>query len=353
MKKAVSILIMVLILGFVWIIVLRPMMGETLFTQAVKARLGVDPLADYSDGLHVILIGTGSPLADPKRAGPSTAIMAGNALYVVDSGGASVRKMGTLGVSPARVKAVLLTHFHSDHFDGLGELMLQRWAGGGHNLPLPVYGPQGVDTIIEGLNTAYSLDRDYRIAHHGDTLLPPRGFGGMAHQFDGTRAVKVLEDGELTITAFPVNHAPVDPAVGYIFAYKGRIVGITGDAVYTPALAEHMRGTELLIAEALDPEMVGIMGRIAREKGLDTIAQIAADIPDYHMTPEDAARLAKEVRASQLVLTHIVPALPHKALHTFFLGEAPVIFKRDITIGEDGLIFSLPAGSDNINRGRL
>jgi len=89
-----------------------------------------------------------------------------------------VRKMGELGIPPARVEAVFLTHFHSDHFDGLGELMLQRWAGGAHKAPMPVYGPQGVDKIVEGLEMAYAQDRDYRIDHHGETIVPPSGFGG-------------------------------------------------------------------------------------------------------------------------------------------------------------------------------
>jgi len=346
MRKAILIGLLALGLIVAALKVIPSMMGERLFKNAVFERIDLNALADLEGGLHVILIGTGSPLADPTRAGPSTAVMAGGKLYIIDSGGGAVRKMGELRIAPARVEATFITHFHSDHIDGLGELMLQRWAGGAHKTPLPVYGPAGIEQVIEGLNMTYAQDRDYRIAHHGEAVVPPSGFGGKAMPFDIEETATVFTDGDLTVTAFTVNHKPVAPAVGYKFTYKGRSVSITGDTAADPSLATKVKGSDLLISEALNPDMVGVMETAFEERGAQNLAKIMFDIPDYHISPEEAASLAQEAGIDMLVFTHIVPALPHKALHKYFLGDAPSKFDGELVIGEDGMLFSLPPLSE-------
>src|SRR5204862_6533296 len=110
---------------------------------------------------------------------------------------------------------VLLTHFHSDHIDGLGELVLQRWAGGARKEPLPVYGPPGVDRVVGGVNETYALDSGYRVAHHGADIVPPSGTGGVARPFAMPKPgeeVVVLEEDGLRVSAFAVDHAPVHAA---------------------------------------------------------------------------------------------------------------------------------------------
>ena len=88
-----------------------------------------------------------------------------------------------MALAPGRIEALLLTHFHSDHIDGMGGLMLQRWVGGAHTAPLPVHGPDGVEAVVAGFNAAYTPDRGYRVAHHGPETVPPGGFGGTAKPF--------------------------------------------------------------------------------------------------------------------------------------------------------------------------
>lgn len=331
-------------------------MGEAGFKRAVDAVVSSNTLAELDDGLHVVLVGTGSPLPDPMRAGPSTAVIAGGKIYIVDSGGGSVRKMGELRLPIGRVEAVFLTHFHSDHIDGLGELMLQRWAGGGRDMPLPVYGPDGVQQIVDGLNTVYAQDTTYRIAHHGETVVPPSGQGGAALPFDaptGAEAITVLEDGDLRVTAFRVSHAPVDPAVGYRFDYKGRSVTFSGDTKRDSTLALMAKETDILIHEALNTEMVGVLETALREAGNDRTAKIMADIPDYHATPVEAAQTATEANAGALVFSHIVPAVPSKALYPYYLKGTGAAYAGPIIMGEDGMMFSLPANGDGMTRSRL
>ena len=126
-------------------------------------------------------------MPDPTRAGPCTVVVAGQKLFVVDAGAGGTKNLSLMNLPPARVDGVFLTHFHSDHIDGLGELLLQRWAGGANTSPLPVWGPTGVDRVVGGFMSAYELDRGYRIAHHGPKVVPPSGFGGAPHPFAAPR----------------------------------------------------------------------------------------------------------------------------------------------------------------------
>ena len=349
-KRLVLALVAALTLLFAVSQIFKVQIGQRIFAKAVSENFGKNVLSGLPDGLHVILIGTGSPLADPSRAGPSTAVIAGKRLFIIDSGGGAVRKMGEIGLPPAATERVLLTHFHSDHIDGLGELMLQRWAGGGYDQPLPIHGPKGVSDVVTGLNAAYAQDRDYRVAHHGANIVPPSGFGGIPLAID---AGIIMDDADLKVSVFAVDHEPVSPSVGYRFDYKGRSVVITGDTAYSDDLARHAKETDILISEALDPDMVGVIESAAKEAGNNRIAKIMSDIPDYHITPVQAAEVAQDAKAGLLVYTHIVPALPTPYLDAVFTKGAADKFSGDIIVGQDGMLFSLPPQSDTVIRRKL
>ncbi|MEP3654875.1 MAG: MBL fold metallo-hydrolase [Litorimonas sp.] len=350
MKKLGLSLVVILVSLFVAGQLFKVQIGERLFAKAVSDGFGNNVLSDLPDGLHVILIGTGSPLADPSRAGPSTAVIAGKRVFIIDSGGGAVRKMGEIGLSPAATERVLLTHFHSDHIDGLGELMLQRWAGGGYTAPMPIHGPTGVTEVVNGLNLAYTQDKGYRVAHHGADIVPPSGFGGTPIEFE---AGLVLDQSGVKILAFEVDHEPVSPSFGYRFEYKGRSVVITGDTAYSDDLARHAENADILISEALNPDMVGVIETAARDAGNNRIGKIMYDIPDYHITPLQAAEVAQDANAGLLVFTHIVPALPTSYLDAVFKKGAADKFSGDIVVGQDGMMFSLKPQSDGIMRRQL
>lgn len=328
--------------------------GEALFQRAAQALTGRDQLASLEEGLHVGLCGTGSPMPNPQRAGPCNVVIAGNQVFVVDMGENGNRNLNLMGISAAKVKALLLTHFHSDHIDGIGPLMLYHWTRGASTAPLPVYGPEGVEQVVAGFNAAYALDHGYRIAHHGEKVVPSSGGGAEARPFsvEGNSAV-ILQGGGLTVTAFTVDHDPIKPAVGYRFDYKGRSVCISGDAAKSANLIASCNGADLIVHDALQPRMVKDIEAAFAAQGNANTAKIFHDIQDYHASPEQAAESAQAASARMLVLSHLVPPLPYAYLYPAFLGDAPERFDGEIIVGEDGMLFSLPPQSTEIERRKL
>lgn len=341
--------LVVLALSTAWL--LRGEIALRVMARTMDRNLAAAPSDGLPDGLHIALCGSGSPMPDPTRAGPCTAVLAGDRLFVFDAGSGSVRNLTLMGMPPARVERVFLTHFHSDHIDGLGELMLQRWAGGGTKAPVPVHGPAGVETVVAGLMTAYGPDRGYRIAHHGEAVVPPSGFGGAALPFpvaEGQAPVLLIDEPDLKIRAFAVDHAPASPAVGYIIEYKGRRAVISGDTDITASVEQAARGADLLVHEALSLRLVGLQKAAAERAGRANLVKIFGDITDYHADPEAIAALAERAKVRYLLLTHIVPPLPLRALEGPFLGDSRRIYSGPVRVGRDGDMISLPAGSTEI-----
>lgn len=330
----------------------RDWLAERAFQRALDTSVGVDQSAKLPDGLHAYVCGSGSPMPDATRAGPCIAVLAGNQAFVFDAGSGAIRKLLRMGFPVDKLQAGFLTHLHSDHIDGLGELMLQAWVGGSRTAPLPVYGPEGTGQVLAGLMSAYEIDKGYRIAHHGPTIVRPSGFGGAAQVLalpDGTDSMTAYDRGGVKITVIRVDHKPIAPAFAYRIDYKGRSLAISGDTVFSPAFNSASKGVDVMFHEALNMEMVAALGAKLGERGRKDSAQIMTDIQNYHASPADAARAAQAAGAKSLVLYHLVPPVPVRLIERKFLGDAPDAFDGDMRLANDGMMVSLPAGGKSID----
>jgi ribonuclease Z len=339
------------------LVALRMPSVDMLLFKHVAARIvsRPTPVLAKNDELSVLLCGTGSPLPDRQRAGPCALVAAGERLYVVDAGIGSVRNLLLWRVPLDEVKGVLLTHFHSDHIAELGELRLQTWVAG-RTRHMPVYGPPGVERVVAGFEEAYALDSGYRTEHHGAKFLPPGAAPMDAHVVAipaNARTGLALDEDGLRITAIRVNHGPVKPAYGYRFDYRGRSIVISGDTSADEDLAHAAKGADVLVHEALQPEMVGALGDAMNAAGKWRAAKIMHDIPGYHTSPVDAARIANDAGVERLVYTHLLPPLPNAAARNLFLDGVSAVRPEGVEIGHDGLLIRLPAGSKAIEETTL
>lgn len=316
----------------------RDAIAMDLVQRGADAAMARNVMADLDAGaLHVGFCGTGSPLPSRDRAAACTVVIADGKLFVFDMGEGSGETLSLMGMPLGKVQGVWLTHLHSDHFEGLGPFTLQRWAGTSAKTPLPVFGPPGVTEITDGLNAAYRIDSTYRIAHHGEAVVPQSGFGmtgaaiapGVVYDQDGVR-----------ITSFAVDHNPIAPAFGYRVDWKGRSVTISGDTAYTPELAIAAKGSDLFVSELLNPHMVKILENSARKAGNPNRAKIFADIQNYHISPEQAADVAKKAGAGMLAFSHIVPSVP-TLLEGVLTGDAANHYTGPIKVMHDGDVISI------------
>lgn len=335
---------------------LRSRIAVAIVRKQLPKIMASDPVAELPDGLHIAIVGSGSPLPDPKRGNPCVAVIAGERIIMVDAGEQSSETFNRMQLDAGRIEALLLTHFHSDHIGGLGSVNMQRWVADGERPALRVLGPPGVKRVVGGVNEAYALDCSYRTAHHGERIAKPGTSAMVAEEFpmpEDEETAVVIDEGGLKVTTFAVDHKPVEPAVGFRFDYAGRSAVISGDTVYSPPLAAASKGADLLVHDALSRELLKLVEDAAGDAGRKVRQQLMADIWDYHATPEEAARAAAEAEVGALALTHIVPPLPLKGLEGPFLGDSRKLFPGPLWLAQDGDLYSLPADGSALGKSRL
>ena len=353
MRRAILVsLASVLGLGMLAAVAIRvPAVQDRVLGRAVDRALASAPDRLFQDdALRVLLCGSSGPLPHPTRAGPCVAVLAGGRFYLVDVGRGSANRLAGWRIDGRRMGAVLLTHFHSDHIQELGEHDLQTWVAG-RSGPLRVFGPPGVERVVAGFEEAYALDAGYRVAHHGAELLPP-DVGRMQPRVVAEPGLVLEQDG-LRVTAFAVDHDPVRPAYGYRFDYRGRSVVVSGDTSKIAGVVEAARGADVLFHEAQANHIVAVIGEAARNAGRSRVAKIMSDIPDYHTTPAEAAELANQAGVKLVVFYHLTPPPPLRLLERMYVRGVSAVRDEGWILGDDGLLVELPAGSDAVIRTSL
>ena len=296
-----------------------------------------------NDGkLHIFLLGSGGPMNNYTRVASSIAVIGDGEFILFDVGPGTFRNADLMRLPIASLSAIFLTHFHSDHIGDLGEANILSWVNGRKKL-LEVYGPKGVERVVNGFTMAYELDTGYRIAHHGNILsLETSKLTSNTIIIENVNDRKLcLERNELKVYAFEVDHSPVKPAYGYRIEYKGNIVVITGDTVKTESLVEHSQNADLLFCEAISYKMLNNIIKGADKLKLIRYVKILTDIQNYHMEPITAAELAKEAKVKKLIIIHVTPPLTKEIAEKIYMDGVDEIFDGEVILGKDRMKFKL------------
>ena len=244
--------------------------------------------------IAITLLGTGSPIPDPNRAGPATLIQAGEENYLVDAGRGVLMRLAAAGCGANMLDAILITHLHSDHITDLNDVITSAWITSfSGQKPLEIVGPRGTKEMVKRLLHFLSFDIKYRIDHHEDLEEPP--------------AVNVTEiesgvvdlKGNMKISTEPTDHRPVDPTVAFRFDHGNYAVVVAGDTIPCAGLDKLCSGAN------------GLVHTVIRKDIIENIpVQRLQDVCDYHSSVEQASQTAERAGIETLVLTHYVPAFP-------------------------------------------
>lgn len=238
---------------------------------------------------RVVLLGTGTPNADPQRHGPATAIVVDDAVYLVDFGPGVVRRAAAAGLPIPKLTRAFVTHLHSDHTAGYSDLIFTPWVLE-RSEPLQVYGPPGLAQMTEHLLAAYA--EDVRIRLDGLEPANTTGYQVSAHEITPG---EIYKDDKVTVRAFPVPHGSWKHAYGFRFATPDRVIVVSGDTTFSDALAEAAQGADVLLHEVICA--AGLAKRTPDWKAYHTA---------FHTTGPDVGRIAARAQPKLLVLHHVL-----------------------------------------------
>ncbi len=246
---------------------------------------------------RVVLLGTGTPNANPDRGGPALAVVVDGVAYLVDAGPGVVRNAaraarehGIEALRAERLGHVFLTHLHSDHSTGLADLILGPWVLGRTD-PLVLVGPSGTRDLAGHLRAAYRQDVEIR----RDGLEPANatGYETEVRELSGDEMI-AHEDQRIRVTAFRVPHGGWTNAYGYRFETADRTVVVSGDTGPAPELMIRMCDR----CDLLIHEVYARAGWERREP--EWQAYHAA----FHTSGPELGRIAAAARPGRLILNH-------------------------------------------------
>jgi ribonuclease Z len=276
--------------------------------------------------ITVTLLGTGSPMPSPDRAGPSTLISAGEGEtaehYLVDAGRGVLLRLAAAGLGAPNLSAVLITHLHSDHITDLNDVITTRWIMTFEESPLTIVGPIGTQAVVDHILASLDLDIGYRIAHHAD--LDHRPPVRVIEVAEGPVVFPEDRGGQVTISCAQTDHKPVEPSVGFRFEHEGVSVVAAGDTVPCAGLDELCVGANAVVHSVIRKD---IIGAIPMQRMQDTL--------DYHSSPEEAAQTAARAGLDTLILTHYVPSLGVRSTADEWRARAAEHFGGTIELGDD------------------
>lgn len=282
--------------------------------------------------MKITLLGTGSPLPDPNRAGPSTLVQAAGQHIVVDCGRGAVMRLLAAGVLPGMVSTVLITHLHSDHITDLNDLVTTRWIMMPMHTPLHVVGPIGTRAVIDGMLQMLGPDQTYRMGHHEDL----RAAGPLEVRVTEVGPGQSVSVGDVTVTTHATDHRPVEPSLGYRIDAEGRVAALAGDTIPCAGLDDLCRDADVYVQTVIREDLVSQLASHLPN------SQRLLDILDYHSTVTQAAQTAARNRVGTLVLTHYVPAL-QPGTEDDWRQLAAEHFSGSVVLGPDLTSVDLPS----------
>lgn len=266
----------------------------------------------------VVTLGTGTPRPLPDVMGPSTAILVGDRVFVVDAGEGIERRLAAAHLPVDGVTALFITHLHSDHVLGLADLIFTSWVLG-RTRPFPAYGPAGLTRMTDHLYAAFQ--EDIQIRTRGLEHESPDGYRLRVHEI---RPGVIYDSAGVRVTAFLVRHGEWKQAFGYRFDTPDRSIVLSGDTRPSDALVRMASGVDVLLHEVQPSDST-------QHPGTRTAAAWAAYVREYHTTALQLGELAARAKPKLLVVYHDGRRAPREQI----LADIRRSFAGPVVLAED------------------
>lgn len=280
-----------------------------------------------SAGLAFTFLGTGAPPVSLRRAGPSHLVEASGCKLLIDCGSGVSQRLVAAGHRGADIDLLIVTHEHSDHLVDFYQLVISSWHQG-RNRPWRVLAPAPALANLRDQYEAFARERRLRIAFE---QRPDAS--GLDVVFEELQEGPVAGLQGLSVTAFLVDHKPVEPAFGLTLSDGTSRIVFSGDTRLTPTLEQAAENCDLLVSEVYVESQMPVVA------GIRTAATVAA-VKSYHMTPQVVGDLARSRAARALAITHIVPPGADTALLAEEIRASG--YAGPLIIGEDLMRLELP-----------
>jgi len=300
---------------------LVPFMLDQQFKQQLALVEKNNDILKDKKSIRIYTVGTASPMPG-ERVQTGTAVIVNGHFFMFDVGDGVVQKTENMGLPLNRLDGIFITHWHSDHMMDLPSIISRSWLLGRTN-DLHLYGPDGTDTLNQAIDQYLHIENKHRVDHHGHETMDVSKARAISHEFKNVQGGKEIiyqQDG-ITITAFDVNHQPIEPAVGYVIEYNGKKVVISGDTKKNDLVLEMSKDADVLLHEVILNSLLVQMETRLEEAGMDRNKKIIHDIQDYHTTPADVAEIATKANVKKLILHHFAPPPDFRIVKNLYKKE--------------------------------
>tara|TARA_B100000315_G_scaffold250544_1_gene283554 strand:- start:11823 stop:12626 length:804 start_codon:yes stop_codon:yes gene_type:complete len=263
--------------------------------------------------MHLTLLGTGLPFINPKRRGPAYLIRAGEESFMVDCGSGAMHRLYEAGARPSDINHMFITHLHMDHYIDLGHFILMRWIHRSDE-PLHLYGSQGLQRMVDLLLEMHGPDVELRQITRA---FPRPAPNVIVHEISEGPILETPNG--LKVSAFHVEHYPLDEPFGFRFDTKDKSIAFSGDTCPCENLIKHTHKVDILVHESTE--------------------YTKWDAPDVdhshkvktHTHPEKLGFVARDAEPDLLIASHLMPrSVPWELREMISEG-----FKGNLLIGED------------------
>jgi len=300
---------------------------------------------------ELTILGSSSALPTSKRFPTAHLLNVNERFFLIDCGEGTQVQMRRMGLSPARVNHIFISHLHGDHVFGLFGL-ISTLGLMGRKADLHLYGPHELEGLIRTVLGFFG----------------PLPFALKFHVPAESLPAVMYEDSKMTVTALELRHRT--PTLGYLFREKSKLLNIrkeriselglgVADVVRVKEGADHMLDNGTLVPNSeltlppwhsrsyaylsdtrYNPDVVPYI------KGVDLLFHEATFMEKdrklagetWHSTAREAAEIALQSGAGKLLIGHFSTRYKDAA---DLVKEAATIFP-DVHGVMDGDRFRLP-----------